>query len=50
MLPHIEEEKLDYNLVLDVVHSRECLLSSIDKVKEIVGKVENIVVLERESY
>lgn len=49
----------NYDLVLDVnvtscfnpwQHSRDCIYETADKVREVLGKVDSVLILERESF
>lgn len=40
----------NYDLVLDVNHSRDCIYETADKVREVLGKVDSVLILERESF
>ena len=39
-----------YTAVFDVQHSRDCIYETASKLKESLGLIDNVVILERESY
>ena len=42
--------EVPYAATFDIHHSKDCIFETAAKVKEVFGTVENIAVLERESY
>ncbi len=42
--------QIPYSATFDVNHSRDSIFETGAKIKEIFGVVENVAVLERESY
>jgi hypothetical protein len=41
---------LHYDATFDVHHSKDCIYDTANKVKEVIGLVENVAVFERESF
>lgn len=41
---------LKYNEVIDLTHSRDCIYQSAERVKAVLGRVEHLVVFERETF
>jgi hypothetical protein len=41
---------LDYNATFDIHHSKDCIYDTANKLKEVVGLVDNVAVFERETY
>lgn len=42
--------ELQYDATFEVQHSRDCIYGTAEKLKEVIGLVDNVLVLERESY
>jgi len=42
--------QIPYSATFDVNHSRDSIFETAAKIKEVFGVVENVAVLERESY
>lgn len=41
---------LKYNEVIDLTHSRDCIYQSAERVKAVLGRVDHLVVFERETF
>lgn len=41
---------LKYNEVIDLTHSRDCIYQSAERVKAVLGRVEHLVIFERETF
>lgn len=45
-----KEDKREYDAVYEIKHCKDDIFETSEKVKKILGKINNIVVFERESF
>ena len=45
-----KKDKREYDALFEVKHCKDDIFETSEKVKKIVGKINNIVVFERESF